>query len=166
MKRIKWELPFKSMDYLESMTEDLVNNPYIILITATEDHKGIVDSCTIGIRDNDNMDEVILLIGATIGAHSVSYTAQTMTSHQYMLGFCLGAHLMGDIEFKEKNEDLFEKAEVQEEEEIEEEETVTEEEIKEVIEKTPDSPAKALLRKILDNFKKTTLGVLLMTLIH
>tara|TARA_R110000851_G_scaffold305835_1_gene463983 strand:- start:1840 stop:2331 length:492 start_codon:yes stop_codon:yes gene_type:complete len=76
MKKIKWELPFKNMHYLQSLTKDLARVQQIILLTAKEDAEGNVEKVSITLRDVDeNTDNLILNIGAIIGAHSVGYSA-------------------------------------------------------------------------------------------
>lgn len=74
MKTIKWELPFKNMHYLNSLTDDLAENPHIILITGVQTEAGAIDRCIINIRHTDeNMDNIILNIGAIIGRHEANY---------------------------------------------------------------------------------------------
>lgn len=140
MKTIQWQLPFKEVSYLNSMTAEIANNPSVILITAVQDATGFVDSCNIMLRDSENTDEVIFMLGATLGAHSVAYALETMYQ----------------LEEEQETEEI----EEQEEEQEQIEEEVTTEEIEEVIKKTPDSPAKALLRKILSNFKKGAAAII------
>ena len=77
MKKIEWELPFKNMHYLNSLTESLAKIPQIILLTAIQDSEGVVDKVNITLRDNyENRDSLILNIGTVIGAHSVGYAAR------------------------------------------------------------------------------------------
>lgn len=71
MKKIKWGLPFKTMEYLESLTEELANNPFIRLMTA-KTHPGGVDSVMISFQDN-TPNEVILGTGAVMGAHAAEF---------------------------------------------------------------------------------------------
>lgn len=90
MRKIKWELPFKNMHYLESLTEDLANHPNIILMTAIQDKEGVVGVCKIHLKETEeNMDDVILHIGTIIGAHSAGY-AVMMKEKEEALDFCFG----------------------------------------------------------------------------
>jgi len=187
MKKVNWTLPFKDLRYLDSLTEELSNFEAIKLITAVQNPFGMVESCRISIKENDNMDETLLLIGATIGAHSAVYAMEMVEMQEEFMRSLIDMceNCEEDCEEREQTEDkdieedkdLFEEEteelevetpldeeEIEEEEEenvveeeIEDEKEVTEKEIKAVIKKTPDSPAKALLRRILINFKKVTM---------
>lgn len=147
MKTIKWTLPFKNMNYLASLTEELARNPFIILITGIQDSNQNIDSCSITIKDVENIDEVILFIGATIGAHSVAYAIEMMEQQTQLLAqACIcedkqelpeRCRMKQEDIIVDDNDDLFDQAE----------EIIN-------IEEIPDSEAKGLLRKILSNFKK------------
>jgi len=73
MRTIKWVLPFATKDYLLQMTQELCDNPFVKLITGLENNQGGVSEAYITIEETENIEEVILYIGATIGAHSVTY---------------------------------------------------------------------------------------------
>ena len=45
MKTIKWVLPFSNIDYLQSLTEDLADNPAVRLITGIQDSEGNITDC-------------------------------------------------------------------------------------------------------------------------
>ncbi len=218
MKTVNWILPFANMHYLNSLTEELANNPMVVLITGIQSERGEIDSCNIRIRESEDGDDVLLLIGATIGAHSVAYAMEIMEARkeafQNIAGLCMslleaipeGLEIVeesstldlpevillperaGQVIDEEGKEvvDLFEIEEQQqqdavltvvkeeedvvveeqediqpeeekeniEEEEEQEEDIITRAEIGQVINDTPDSPAKSLLRRILENFKK------------
>lgn len=138
MKTIRWELPFKTEHYLLSLTKEIAHHPAIILITAMKDFNGNVDSCNITFNE-EATDEVVLYLGATIGAHAVSFAMDRLEAQQQIMGV-LGNLLDFALEnCCEEEEDLFEQEETQEMINIEE---------------LPDSAAKQLLRKVLSNFKK------------
>lgn len=138
MRTIKWTLPFKSMDYLLSLTELIAQNPLVVLITGIEDRNGEIDSCSITLKDVPflDMDRAILTLGTIIGAHSVSYG---LTRPQEFLEEA--PCLLGEACIcEEEEEDLFEVEE-------ESQELINVEDLKE-------NEAKSLLRKVLRNFKK------------
>lgn len=72
MKIIKWSLPFKNTHYLNELTGLLAVNPFVMLVTAEVDSEQNVDSCNITVVNSE--PEVVLSIGAAIGAHLVSYS--------------------------------------------------------------------------------------------
>lgn len=141
MKTIKWELPFKTEHYLLSLTKEIQHCPAIILITTVKDFYGNVDSCNITLNEKAT-DEIVLNLGATIGAHSVSFAMDRMEEQQQIMGVLenlLDFAVENCCEEVEEEQDLFEQEETQEMINIEE---------------LPDSAAKQLLRKVLRNFKK------------
>ena len=74
MRRINWELPFKTMEYLVSLTDEIIDNPYVALITALQRcPNSPVYACTISLREDKNIDEVLLHLGATLGGHATLY---------------------------------------------------------------------------------------------
>ena len=145
MKTIKWELPFKTMHYLNSLAEELAQNPSIILITGIQDEEGNINSCNIGLREPVS-DEALVHLGITIGVHSVSYPMalqQTEEDRVEIEDTKVRAETKGAV------------ITVVEEEEVE---TVNVEDvITEIIEikKKPGNQPRLMLRKILNNFKKS-----------
>lgn len=124
MKTIQWELPFKNMHYLNSMTSDIAMNPHVILITGIQDEEGNISKCNITIKESEheNMDNVILHLGAAMGAHSVVYTQQMLELQEQIeetktAFFGAMKEMIENIqsdaqeEEEEGSEDLFEKAE-------------------------------------------------------
>lgn len=164
MKTIRWELPFKTEHYLLSLTKEIAHHPAIILITAMKDFNGNVDSCNITFNE-EATDEVVLYLGATIGAHAVSFAMDRLEAQQQIMGV-LGNLLDFALEncCEEEEEDNVillpesfpRREEVQDVEFEEEEDLFEQEETQEMIniEELPDSAAKQLLRKVLSNFKK------------
>ena len=73
MKRISWNLPFRDMDYLNSLTEELALNPHVLLITGVQTESGDIDRCNLILRESEDMDSVIFTLGASVGAHSIAY---------------------------------------------------------------------------------------------
>ena len=51
MKTIKWKLPFSHIDYLQSLTEDLADNPAVRLITGIQDSEGYITDCNITFKE-------------------------------------------------------------------------------------------------------------------
>ena len=206
MKTIKWKLPFSHIDYLQSLTEDLADNPAVRLITGIQDSEGYITDCNITFKELDDitMEEVMLYTGAAIGAHSVDYALaikeqKQKKAHEYInhirttkfdvckmldniLGTCIEekqevillTQNAGDVvnengEIVKQEEDIFEAAaedvDFEEEEEViveaaaeviveEGKNPITKKQIEEAIIKTKDSKAKAMLRRVLRNFKK------------
>ena len=76
MKTIEWNLPFKNMDYLRAMSNELVQNSAVLLVTGIQDKEGNIGSCSITMRETANIEQDIFYVGAIIGAHSVSYALQ------------------------------------------------------------------------------------------
>ena len=165
MKTIRWELPFKTEHYLLSLTKEIAHHPAIILITAVKDFYGNVDSCNITFNE-EATDKVVLYLGATIGAHSVSFAMDRMEAQQQIMGVlgnlldfvsenCCEEEEENDVIILEESY-LVQNAEIEEVIFEEEEDLFEEEETQEIIniEELPDSAAKQLLRKVLRNFKK------------
>lgn len=177
MKTIKWVLPFSNIDYLQSLTEDLVENPSVILITGIQDREGNIAECNITFKELEgvSIEEAILYTGAAIGAHCVDYALAMKEQEEAKKEFFAHVQNMFDNLFRvpciqEEQEEvllLTENAgevvivEEKEEELVEEvikenvKNPITKKQIEAVITKTTDSKAKAMLRRVLKNFKKS-----------
>lgn len=142
MRTIKWTLPFKSMDYLLSLTELIAQNPLVVLITGIEDRNGEIESYSITLKEASfiDMDKAILTLGTVIGAHSVSYGLLKDEKFLEEEPCSLGKACICQEVLAEEEEDLFEVEE-------ESQELINVEDLKE-------NEAKSLLRKVLRNFKK------------
>lgn len=107
-RKITWELPFKNMHYLNSLTNDLAKIPQIILLTAIQDAEGVVEKVNITLRNTgENRDSLILHIGAILGVHSVGY-AEKMEEMEEAKADFMGA--IGDLlsAMKERKEEVAE----------------------------------------------------------
>jgi hypothetical protein len=169
MDKITWELPFKSMHYLDSLTSDLAEISQIILLTAFADVDGNVDSVNITLRDvGQSRDNTILTIGAIIGAHSVGYSIELkeqterdletevfikeiLDEEEEALDF--NEIFQNDIDHEQNKEEAPHDPQVENQEE--EVEKVIEEIVKiSPVSKKKDSSFIAKLRVILNNYKK------------
>lgn len=155
MRKIKWDLPFKNMQYLVSLTEELAAHTSVILITGIETEAGEINSCHIFLRESENNEKELFDLGILIGGHTVYYA--------------LNVQQEADEEQHEEGVPFSEKETVQEEVVKTEddvvntfnisdtvvEEEVVEEEVVEIIEKPIiETQFRVILRKILSNFKK------------
>ena len=169
MKTIKFSLPFKTEDYLHSMTEEIADQAAIKLITAKEDFFGNIDTCNISFMDVEEQSEEIFQAGVSIGAHAHAYGEQKR-KEELMTFLSWLLEVQEDIneeEVKEKEEEVKEKEEevkevVKEEEDLSEIELVPVDNFEDDefinfdvdIDKLSTEEAKDLLRKVLVNFKK------------
>ena len=72
MKKIVWNLPVKTMEYLDSLTAAIAENPFILLMTAVITPDGVVDKVNITFVEEAD-DEVVLSTGAEIGVHAMDF---------------------------------------------------------------------------------------------
>ena len=162
-RKITWELPFKTMHYLNSLTDVLAKVPQIILLTAIQDAEGVVERVNITLRNTgENRDSLILQIGTIIGAHSVGYAARMQKAEENMQEFkafceCMVEEILQQSKDQEQEidfvpekgldldgtEDLFKKADIQDDLPPEDKGTVTVDD-KEEIESVIDSPEEIL----------------------
>jgi hypothetical protein len=73
MKKINWVLPYKNEKYLEALAGEFETGELVRLIVGIQDVEGKINDCNLHILEDNATDERILLTGATLGAHTITY---------------------------------------------------------------------------------------------
>lgn len=143
MKTIKFELPYKDMDYLASLTEAISEHPEVILVTAFRDENDVIRDCTVSVRENSNTNEILFQLGVTVGMHASNYTLRMVEEQEILskIKSDIVKAIFPDFDpemaiYKQNEEENAVCNEADEKEKVQEE-TISE------------------LAKILDNFKKS-----------
>lgn len=77
MKKVIWDLPFKTMHYLESLTEELSTLSPVRLITGIQTPEGEIKQANIFLKDIEEAEETALVhLGVIMGRHSAEYATR------------------------------------------------------------------------------------------